>query len=142
MCGIVGLYLKNPRLEPQLGQLFEPMLQAMTDRGPDSAGFAGDLGLPYCFADFISATGGAIAADYRRRFAARRAAGRLAASPSSSKTARSNRFAFSENTAVSEFSGVGIKMLRISFSSAELLASAKILYLCEWVFIGLKTQSV
>jgi len=40
MCGIVGLYLKNPRLEPQLGQLFEPMLQAMTDRGPDSAGFA------------------------------------------------------------------------------------------------------
>ena len=40
MCGIVGLYLKNPRLEPQLGQLFEPMLHAMTDRGPDSAGFA------------------------------------------------------------------------------------------------------
>ena len=39
---------------------------------PDSAGFAGDLGLPYCFADFISATGGDIAADYRRRFAARR----------------------------------------------------------------------
>lgn len=40
MCGIVGLYLKNPALEPQLGKLFEPMLQAMTDRGPDSAGFA------------------------------------------------------------------------------------------------------
>lgn len=40
MCGIVGLYLKNPELEAQLGQLFEPMLQAMTDRGPDSAGFA------------------------------------------------------------------------------------------------------
>lgn len=40
MCGIVGLYLKNPQLEPQLGKLFEPMLQAMTDRGPDSAGFA------------------------------------------------------------------------------------------------------
>ncbi|WP_122856934.1 class II glutamine amidotransferase [Pseudomonas viridiflava] len=40
MCGIVGLYLKNPALESQLGQLFEPMLVAMTDRGPDSAGFA------------------------------------------------------------------------------------------------------
>lgn len=40
MCGIVGLYLKNPALEPQLGSLFEPMLEAMTDRGPDSAGFA------------------------------------------------------------------------------------------------------
>ncbi|NWB83545.1 class II glutamine amidotransferase [Pseudomonas gingeri] len=40
MCGIVGLYLKNPQLEARLGQLFEPMLLAMTDRGPDSAGFA------------------------------------------------------------------------------------------------------
>ncbi|PVZ20080.1 MULTISPECIES: glutamine amidotransferase family protein [unclassified Pseudomonas] len=40
MCGIVGLYLKNPALESQLGALFEPMLEAMTDRGPDSAGFA------------------------------------------------------------------------------------------------------
>ena len=40
MCGIVGLYLKNPALENQLGALFEPMLLAMTDRGPDSAGFA------------------------------------------------------------------------------------------------------
>ena len=40
MCGIVGLYLKNPKLESQLGKLFEPMLEAMTDRGPDSAGFA------------------------------------------------------------------------------------------------------
>ncbi|KEA64165.1 Glutamine amidotransferase protein GlxB [Marinobacterium lacunae] len=40
MCGIVGLYLKNPALESKLGELFEPMLIAMTDRGPDSAGFA------------------------------------------------------------------------------------------------------
>ena len=40
MCGIVGLYLKNPALESKLGELFEPMLEAMTDRGPDSAGFA------------------------------------------------------------------------------------------------------
>lgn len=40
MCGIVGIYLKNSALEPRLGQLFEPMLVAMTGRGPDSAGFA------------------------------------------------------------------------------------------------------
>jgi len=40
MCGIVGLYLKNQALESQLGKLFDPMLKAMTDRGPDSAGFA------------------------------------------------------------------------------------------------------
>ncbi|MDR1855106.1 MAG: glutamine amidotransferase family protein [Azoarcus sp.] len=40
MCGIVGLYLKNKALEPRLGELFEPMLLSMTDRGPDSAGFA------------------------------------------------------------------------------------------------------
>ena len=40
MCGIVGLYLKNPELESQLGALFTPMLSSMTERGPDSAGFA------------------------------------------------------------------------------------------------------
>jgi len=40
MCGIVGLYLKNKDLQSQLGALFEPMLIEMTDRGPDSAGFA------------------------------------------------------------------------------------------------------
>ncbi|WP_319380163.1 glutamine amidotransferase family protein [Thiomicrorhabdus sp.] len=40
MCGIVGLYLKNSALESQLGKLFEPMIIAMTGRGPDSAGFA------------------------------------------------------------------------------------------------------
>jgi methylamine---glutamate N-methyltransferase subunit A len=40
MCGIVGLYLKNPDLESSLGALFAPMLIEMTDRGPDSAGFA------------------------------------------------------------------------------------------------------
>lgn len=40
MCGIVGLYLKNEDLQPTLGALFEPMLVEMTDRGPDSAGFA------------------------------------------------------------------------------------------------------
>ena len=40
MCGIVGLYLKNPALESMIGELFAPMLIAMTERGPDSAGFA------------------------------------------------------------------------------------------------------
>lgn len=40
MCGIVGLYLKDLSLEPQLGALFAPMLISMSERGPDSAGFA------------------------------------------------------------------------------------------------------
>lgn len=40
MCGIVGLYLKNSAMESQIGTLFEPMLVAMTGRGPDSSGFA------------------------------------------------------------------------------------------------------
>ncbi len=40
MCGIVGLYLKNPDLRNRLGAYFSPMLEQMTDRGPDSAGVA------------------------------------------------------------------------------------------------------
>jgi glutamate synthase domain-containing protein 1 len=40
MCGIVGLFLKTPALEPQLGALLAGMLGTMSDRGPDSAGFA------------------------------------------------------------------------------------------------------
>ena len=40
MCGIVGLFLKNPALEPELGHHLETMLIEMTERGPDSAGFA------------------------------------------------------------------------------------------------------
>jgi len=40
MCGIVGLYLKNQKLQPKLGEMFTPMLIEMTNRGPDSAGFA------------------------------------------------------------------------------------------------------
>ena len=40
MCGIVGLFLKDPKLEPQLGALLTEMLITMTDRGPDSAGIA------------------------------------------------------------------------------------------------------
>ena len=40
MCGIVGLYLKNPKLKPKLGKMFKPMLIEMTNRGPDSTGVA------------------------------------------------------------------------------------------------------
>src|ERR1700676_162154 len=40
MCGIVGLYLKDHALEPELGALVSGMLGTMCDRGPDSAGFA------------------------------------------------------------------------------------------------------
>ena len=40
MCGIVGLFLKDKALEPQLGGLVAGMLATMCDRGPDSAGFA------------------------------------------------------------------------------------------------------
>jgi glutamate synthase domain-containing protein 1 len=40
MCGIVGLFLKNEALEPQLGSMVSKMLGTMCERGPDSAGFA------------------------------------------------------------------------------------------------------
>jgi len=40
MCGIVGLFLKDEALEPQLGAMTAGMLATMSDRGPDSAGFA------------------------------------------------------------------------------------------------------
>ncbi len=40
MCGIVGLFLKNKAMAPQLGSLTAQMLTVMSDRGPDSAGFA------------------------------------------------------------------------------------------------------
>ena len=40
MCGIVGLFLKDKSLEPELGSLLSSMLVTMTDRGPDSAGIA------------------------------------------------------------------------------------------------------
>lgn len=40
MCGIVGLYLKDRTLEPELGALLAGMLGTLCDRGPDSAGFA------------------------------------------------------------------------------------------------------
>ncbi|MCW5220759.1 class II glutamine amidotransferase [Verminephrobacter aporrectodeae] len=40
MCGIVGLLVKKPALQAQLGALMVPMLIGMTDRGPESAGLA------------------------------------------------------------------------------------------------------
>ena len=40
MCGIVGLFLKDRSLEPELGDMLTSMLITMTDRGPDSAGIA------------------------------------------------------------------------------------------------------
>lgn len=40
MCGIVGLFTKNPAIEPKLGDYLSSMLIEMTDRGPDSAGVA------------------------------------------------------------------------------------------------------
>ncbi|WP_019173266.1 class II glutamine amidotransferase [Pseudaminobacter salicylatoxidans] len=40
MCGIVGLFLKDKSLEPQLGSMLSEMLVCLTDRGPDSAGIA------------------------------------------------------------------------------------------------------
>ena len=40
MCGIVGLFLKDKKLEPELGSMLTDMLITMTDRGPDSAGIA------------------------------------------------------------------------------------------------------
>jgi len=40
MCGIVGLHLREPSLEPRLGQLLSAMLGQVVERGPDSAGVA------------------------------------------------------------------------------------------------------
>ena len=40
MCGIVGLFTKNPAFEDRLGDYLSSMLIEMSDRGPDSAGVA------------------------------------------------------------------------------------------------------
>ena len=40
MCGIVGLFIKNPAHEDRLGSLVSAMLVEMSERGPDSAGLA------------------------------------------------------------------------------------------------------
>jgi methylamine---glutamate N-methyltransferase subunit A len=40
MCGIAGLALRDPALEPNLGAMLTGMLTALGERGPDSAGVA------------------------------------------------------------------------------------------------------
>lgn len=40
MCGIVGLFIKNPAMEKSLGEHLSNMLIEMTERGPDSSGVA------------------------------------------------------------------------------------------------------
>ncbi len=40
MCGIAAFFTKSSALEPHLGAIFAPMLDCLTGRGPDSAGFA------------------------------------------------------------------------------------------------------
>jgi glutamate synthase domain-containing protein 1 len=40
MCGIAGLFLKDRKLEGDLGAMLAGMLSPLNDRGPDSAGFA------------------------------------------------------------------------------------------------------
>ena len=40
MCGIVGLFIKNPELQKNLGKYLSNMLIQMTERGPDSTGVA------------------------------------------------------------------------------------------------------
>lgn len=40
MCGIVGLHLRGEPMVSKLGELVVPMLEALTSRGPDSAGIA------------------------------------------------------------------------------------------------------
>lgn len=40
MCGIAGLFLKDKKLEPELGIMLAGMVEALADRGPDSTGFA------------------------------------------------------------------------------------------------------
>jgi methylamine---glutamate N-methyltransferase subunit A len=40
MCGIVGLLLRDPELEPRLGSMLVPMIEALDERGPDSSGIA------------------------------------------------------------------------------------------------------
>ena len=40
MCGIVGIFIKNPKLRNKLGVYLSAMIDNMSSRGPDSAGFA------------------------------------------------------------------------------------------------------
>jgi luciferase family oxidoreductase group 1 len=60
------------QLDELLTLLSEPRFNGpepwLLGSSPQSAIWAGDLGLPYAFADFINADGAAIAAHYRQRF--------------------------------------------------------------------------
>jgi glutamate synthase domain-containing protein 1 len=40
MCGVVGLLLRDCALEPELGSMLVPMIEALDERGPDSSGIA------------------------------------------------------------------------------------------------------
>src|SRR5580704_10622710 len=40
MCGVVGLLLRDRSLEPRLGSMLVPMIDALDERGPDSSGIA------------------------------------------------------------------------------------------------------
>jgi luciferase family oxidoreductase group 1 len=59
-------FARHARTLPGLPERPEPWLLGSS---PQSAIWAGELGLPYSFADFINPEGAAIAADYRARFA-------------------------------------------------------------------------
>lgn len=74
MCGIIGLFLKKPALEPELGRLSAEMLEVMSDRGPDSAGFAvygnRSEGMKLTLRGPEGMNFGAVASDLGSRFAA------------------------------------------------------------------------
>jgi methylamine---glutamate N-methyltransferase subunit A len=40
VCGVVGLLLRDPSLQPRLGELLVPMIEGLDERGPDSSGIA------------------------------------------------------------------------------------------------------
>jgi methylamine---glutamate N-methyltransferase subunit A len=40
VCGLIGLLVRDPDLEPELGALLVPMIDALDERGPDSSGIA------------------------------------------------------------------------------------------------------
>jgi methylamine---glutamate N-methyltransferase subunit A len=40
MCGVAGLLIRDRALEPMLGSLLVPMIEALDERGPDSSGIA------------------------------------------------------------------------------------------------------
>ena len=40
MCGVIGLLIRDPALEPELGRMLVPMVEALAERGPDSSGIA------------------------------------------------------------------------------------------------------